>query len=380
MQHWTIPEAGRSQQGRQCTQATLDWSPDRMIRSSSNAKSVLRDARRILSAVISVHLTGHSLGRVRLATSPASEAVTWLRLAANGGRHPIYGDPGPAARLALRHRDVALLTQVLAPGSTGGYTLDLLTPKPSIGPTTGDFDRQLQVMAQTPTEAVVRQLCAGRFPRGGMPVEVRAAMEDDTFAQRMTDGLLHFWRVAFGELWAGIRTTLDADLAAKATAIGTGGIGRMLGALHAEVSWTGSHLLISSGTYQESVDLDGEELVLCPTALGWPRLAVQCCDPRDAVLVYPASGLGTQRPTPPTGLSELVGTSRAAILQDLGVARSTTELSARRQLSPATVSYHLGVLLRSGLVSRRREQRVVLYHRTGQGDAALGLPSDVFQG
>lgn len=338
---------------------------------------VLRDARRILGVVISVYLTGRTLGQVRLATSPASEAVSWLRLAANGRRHPIFGDPGPAARLALRHRDVALLTQVLAPGSAGGYTLDLLTPKPSIGPTAGDFDRQLQMTAQTPTEAVVRQLCAKRFPHGGMPVEVRAAMEDGTFAQRMTDGLLHFWRMAFGELWAGIRTTLDMDLAAKATAMGAGGISRMLGALHAEVSWTGSHLLIGS-TYQESLDLDGEELVLCPTALGWPRLAVQCCDPRDAVLVYPASGLGAQPPTPPTGLSELVGTSRAAILQDLGVARSTTELSVRRQLSPATVSYHLGVLLRSGLVSRKREQRVVLYHRTGQGDAALAL-SDVVQ-
>ena len=139
--------------------------------------------------------------------------------------------------------------------------------------------------------------------------------------------------------------------------------------------WTGSHLLIGSA-YRETFDLAGEELVLCPSALGWPRVATQCCDPHDAVLVYPAGCLGAARRPRTTGLPELVGPSRAAILRDLDVARSTSELSARRELSPATVSYHLRVLLHAGLVRRRRDRRTVLYHRTEQGDTLLGLRGD----
>ncbi|SCL26046.1 DNA-binding transcriptional regulator, ArsR family [Micromonospora pallida] len=316
---------------------------------------------------------------MRLSVSPAFEAIAWLRLAASGRRHAVHGDPGPAARLALRDRDVALVAQALPTGGNGGYTLDLLTPKPWMGPVESLLDRQLGVMTETPPEAVADQLCAGRFPQGRMPVEVRSAMENGTFARRAANGLLRFWRFVFAESWPGVRSTLETDLAARFTVIGTAGIGRMLGTLHRDVGWTGSSLSIGTSAYQETFDLDGQELVLCPTAVGWPRLAAQCCDPNDAVLVYPANGLVPSRPASDSGLPELVGTSRAAILRDLDVARSTHELSTRWRLAPATVSYHLGVLLRSGLVSRRRDRRVVFYHRTEQGDAVLGLRAGVLQ-
>ncbi|BCL17350.1 helix-turn-helix domain-containing protein [Micromonospora sagamiensis] len=329
--------------------------------------------------MIDVRLDASALAQVRLSVSPAFEAIAWLRLAANGRHHPVYGDPGPAARLALRDRDVALVAQTLLPGGNGGYTLDLLTPKPWIGPVASILDRQLGVMTETPPDVVAYQLCPGRFPVGRMPVDVRTAMEDGTFAGRAADGLLRFWRTVFAELWPGVRSTLETDLAARATVIGAAGIGRMLGTLHRDLDWTGSHLSVGTTAYQEIFDLDGAELVLCPTAVGWPQLAAQCCDPSDAVLVYPANGLVPTRPAPDSGLPELVGSSRAAILRDLGVARSTHELSTRWRLAPATVSYHLGVLLRSGLVSRRRDRRVVFYHRTEQGDAVLGLRDSVLQ-
>ncbi|MEU5566789.1 helix-turn-helix domain-containing protein [Micromonospora musae] len=327
--------------------------------------------------MIDVCLDASALAQVRMSVSPAFEAIAWLRLAADGRHHAVYGDPGPAARLALRDRDVALVAQALPSGGTGGYTLDLLTPKPWMGPVASILDRQLGVMTETPSDAAAYQLCTGRFPLGGMPTEVRTAMENGTFARRAADGLLRFWRLVFAELWPGVRTTLETDLAARATAIGAAGIGRMLGTLHRDVDWTGSHLSVGTNAYRETFELGGEELVLCPTAIGWPRVAAQCCDPRDAVLFYPANGLGPTRPASAGGLPELVGSSRAVILRDLGVARSTHELSTRWRLAPATVSYHLGVLLRSGLVSRRRDRRVVFYHRTEQGDAMLGFRADV---
>ncbi|MEV0002240.1 helix-turn-helix domain-containing protein [Micromonospora sp. NPDC050980] len=74
-------------------------------------------------------------------------------------------------------------------------------------------------------------------------------------------------------------------------------------------------------------------------------------------------------------LGDLVGTSRADILADLDVPRSTGELSRRHHLAPATVSYHLGVLLRSGLVRRRRDRHRVLYQRSASGDGLLDRPA-----
>jgi len=60
------------------------------------------------------------------------------------------------------------------------------------------------------------------------------------------------------------------------------------------------------------------------------------------------------------------------MLADLDAPRSTTELSRRLSLSPATTSHHLTALRDAGLVSARREGRSVLYARTGLGDALAG--------
>jgi DNA-binding transcriptional ArsR family regulator len=56
------------------------------------------------------------------------------------------------------------------------------------------------------------------------------------------------------------------------------------------------------------------------------------------------------------------------MLADLAAPRSTTELSRRLSLSPATASHHLAALRAAGLVSTERDGRSVLYARTSLGD------------
>jgi DNA-binding transcriptional ArsR family regulator len=90
------------------------------------------------------------------------------------------------------------------------------------------------------------------------------------------------------------------------------------------------------------------------------------------VFSYPADAIGQRRPPVPTSLADLIGPSRAALLGDLAVARTTAELSDRHGLTSATVSHHLGVLLRAGMLVRRRHGRVVLYRRSARGDGLLG--------
>jgi DNA-binding transcriptional ArsR family regulator len=309
--------------------------------------------------VIRADLDADTLAKVRLGPSPAAEATAWLALTAGGGRHPVFGDPGAAARAALADRDAALVAAVLPLPGTRAYTPDLLTPKPLT-----DLSDQLDRIAATPADTVARQLAStGR----ALPAAVRAAVDDGTFAPRAARGLQRFWRSAIADGWPSPRAAMDADLADRARTMATRGVGALLGSLHDAVVWADGTLSIRSA-WQEEFTLRGAEIVCVPGVLAWPRLAIQLCDPEDAVLGYPAAGVG-RRAGAPHAVDRLVGTTRAALLRDLDVPRSTASLATRHRLAPPTVSYHLKVLQRTGLVVAHRDGLFVLYQRTDAGHA-----------
>ncbi|MDJ0384548.1 winged helix-turn-helix domain-containing protein [Streptomyces sp. G-G2] len=90
---------------------------------------------------------------------------------------------------------------------------------------------------------------------------------------------------------------------------------------------------------------------------------------------YPARGLATLWHTdttaPPAALADLLGRTRARIISHLAEPASTTELAQRLDVSPGTVSQHLGVLHRAGLITRARQGHAVLYLRSPLGDQLL---------
>ena len=309
--------------------------------------------------MIRANLDADTLARVRLALSPAAEAAAWLGLTAARGQHPVFGDPGAAARAALSDPDAALVAAVLPPAGVRSYTPDLLTPKPIAG-----LDDQLDRIAATPPDMVAAQLAdTGRV----FPASVRDAVDRGTFAPRAASGLRTFWAAAVADGWAALRATMEADLATRARTMATRGVGAMLDSLHESVSWADGALNIRSA-WQEEFTLSRVEIVCVPAVLAWPRLSIQLCDPADAVLGYPAAGIGA-RATGPRSIDKLVGPTRAALLRDLDVPRSTAGLASRHPLAAATVSYHLKVLQRSGLVVAHRSGQFVLYQRTESGHA-----------
>lgn len=312
--------------------------------------------------MIRANLDADTLARVRLAMSPAAEATAWLALTAGRGQHPVFGDPGAAARAALADPDAGLVAAVLPPPGTRAYTPDLLTPKPLAG-----FADQLDRIATTPAETVADQLTSTGRP---LPALVRKAVDDGTFAPRAANGLHRFWRAAIADGWSALRATMDADLASRARTMATQGVGALLCSLHEAVTWDGTLNIRSA--WHEEFTLRDVEIVCAPAVLAWPRLSIQLCDPTDAVLGYPAAGVGARRPTMPHSVDRLVGATRAALLRDLDVPRSTKSLASRHNLAPPTVSYHLKVLQRAGLVTATRERQFVLYQRTDTGHAVTG--------
>ncbi|MFF2011032.1 ArsR/SmtB family transcription factor [Streptomyces sp. NPDC058195] len=322
--------------------------------------------------MISVIPDAGTLSRVRLSLSPAHDVVTWLRLTAAGRRHPFLGDPGPAARSALRRPDVALIAYCQPDGRNGlTYMPDLLTPMPSRGAAGRVFDEQLAMMDATSEEDAAHQVATVRFGGGPMPASLRSALDAGEFGRRVANGMRQFWREALADEWTGMCAALEADIAARSREMAGHGVGHLLDTLHPDIGWSGGRLDIRKGRYEEEVRPSDREVVLTPTLHA--EVGVQLETSGDLVLFYPAAGLGSALDHPRTpAMGKLLGQSRAALLGDLDVARSTGELAARIHLSPATVSYHLGVLHRSGLVLRARDRHVVRYRRSEEGDALLG--------
>lgn len=320
--------------------------------------------------MIVVDVDRASLARVRLAPSVAQELMAWLRLTVAGGRHPVYGEPGPGARRSLGLRDVAMVASVL-PSTGGGYAPDFLTPQPPASHPSRALVAQLDLVAATGGEQVSREVgyCVDFGRR--LPGTTVDAVSSGTFAQRAANGMRTFWREAIGDGWGALRDVLDADIATRSEVLARRGVGDVLGSLHQDLRWDGEQISVRK-PYDERRAIAGADLVLAPTALGWPGLTVQVCDPTEPVFSYPADAIGERRQQRAEALDELIGPSRAGILRDLGLPRSTAELSERHALTAPTVSHHLGVLLRTGMLVRRRRGRQVLYRRSARGDELLG--------
>jgi DNA-binding transcriptional ArsR family regulator len=67
-------------------------------------------------------------------------------------------------------------------------------------------------------------------------------------------------------------------------------------------------------------------------------------------------------------LGALIGAPRAQLLEMLAEPLPTIELARRLKVTPSAVSQHLKVLHATGLVTRARDGRQVLYRRTTLGD------------
>jgi DNA-binding transcriptional ArsR family regulator len=323
--------------------------------------------------IATIDLDAASLGRVRMAMSPTFEATMVLSLAVTGRVHPVVGDLSQDARRAMRHPDVRMLAQLV--GGAPAYVPDFLAPKPAAGRPAEVLRDQLDAVAETPLEILVANLASAAEAGVQLPLQVGRAVDDGTLARRAANGLALFWRETMAPRWPELRSVLERDLADRARMLGADGMNRVLRTLHAKLRWDGATLRIGTSGAETS-HATGEELVLIPSVLGWPHLFSQVIDPTNAYVCYPAARVGTatgrdRAETRSQALDELLGESRAAVLRDLDQPRTTTQLSSRRHLAPATVSYHLGALVNAGLVLRKREGRQVLYDRTTYGDLLL---------
>jgi DNA-binding transcriptional ArsR family regulator len=310
----------------------------------------------------------------RFAVAPLFELDGLLRKLArpDGGRLPRdwAARLRPAFhRLRARGRlDVVLALQ------TKFYGAAFVAPPPQSLAQTLDLD--LAQVRATPVPVARQEIreCLARRPV--TDPAVLAVLHDPRVVEIVADVLEQAWHELLAADWPQLRAICERDIVHRAGLLSRAGWAGALAGLDSRLRWRDDGIEVLLRHSSDTVDLGGAGLLLIPSVFVWPRVAAYCQPPWPHALIYPARGIGAlwepDAPAEPGALADLLGRSRAALLDTLDTPASTTQLARSLALAPGAVGDHLAVLLRAGLLSRARSGRSVFYRRTPLGDALSG--------
>ncbi|MGV9253090.1 helix-turn-helix domain-containing protein [Streptomyces sp. NPDC003697] len=319
-----------------------------------------------------------SLTRLRVArgADPLWDAVLSLHLLQNRQESLAYDGWRREVRAALLREGLADDVRALMPlCPASGYFPDFLTPSTGEASLEHGVDRVMS----TPRRRLVTELtllCADL--RGPVPRSVRWVATGDPAALRWLGSTLRrYHAVAVSPYLDAIGARVAEDRARRAEAALGGGAEGLL-ASYTELpgwQWHGGRLAVP---YPEArlMRLRGRTLTVVPGFFCVRAPLTLVNETLPPVLVYPTPPdpgwlprlrAGAGRPS----VAQLIGTSRAQVLELLRTPMTTTALAAALRLAPSTASRHATVLREAGLVVTRREGNRVLHRRTALGRALL---------
>lgn len=324
--------------------------------------------------MIEFRLSPDSLGRAKFARSPIAEVATSLRAAAAPLDGPIVHPYLREAGRQLSTGDLHLLRAIVPQGSC---VPDFMFAW-SVDPRTTIAD-QLTDLLELPDEELARDIRAVWRDRP-MPEPARRTITTGRAGREaLVQAISNYWDIAIAPQWTRMRAVIDDDISYRATRVLAGGLYDLLTDLHSEVTLHSSVLCVDKPHLPNAAYLEAE-LTLVPSVFAWPQLVVAQARPGQFELVYPARGIGRTRSVTSADetadpLGALLGRTRAAILRRLVIPMSTTHLAAELGQSPGTVSEHLAILRRSGLVTSWRSGRNVMYRITPLASSVVEVSS-----
>lgn len=331
--------------------------------------------------MIRIELGVEDLANMRFGISPLSEAVFSLRALSDPAQHTLHLPWLRATRGRLDSADIVLLESLVGPsrlpkdfrGIPSRAIADFLTPIPTRFVERVDDD--LAKIRETPLELVRRDLLASYAP-DRVPAPLRAAERRD---QRATRGLLNaicdvlgrYWERAMAPVWPQMRLVLEADTTYRARQLAIGGARLLFADMHPNVRWSDGALDVAELVGEGTIVAAGRGMLLTPSIFA-PKPVPPLLADEPPSLAYPSRGLGTLWAPPPepdpTSLVDLLGRTRALLLQMLDEPLPTIEIARRLGVTASAVSQHLRVLYATGLLTRARDRRQVLYRRSSLAD------------
>ncbi|MFJ7289129.1 DUF5937 family protein [Curtobacterium sp. NPDC098951] len=313
--------------------------------------------------MIRYHLEPSDVSAIRFGISPLSELGLGLRAFRAPDRYPLqqpWLDRIAAVRPLLD--DEVLLGLV----DERRWVADFVNPRPT-SPLTS-FDEELRALGRLPRARIVADL-----ERVHDTVPPVFTGRHEAVVERLQQALATAWELCFAPHWARMRAVLQADISHRARTAAHAGIGAVLGGLSEAVRYDGTDLDVQlTSPVARDRPIGGEGLTLVPSMFV-VRASVPIDDDLPPTVMYPARGQGAMWSTsghPDAGsVRDLLGATRAALLEALGEPASSTDLALRFGVSTSAVNQHLRVMERGGLLNRSRYGRAVLYYRSTVGDA-----------
>lgn len=324
--------------------------------------------------MISFVLGVEDLAFIRFAVSPMSETLFSLRVLRDPGLHALHLPWRRSVLPALDGLDRELLMSLVARRLT---LPDFLTPRPTtFAP---EFEDELAVARATSPAAVRADLLATHAPDPVPSALGSLAESSDATVAGLRDAICEvmraYWEVAVRPQWRNLRLVLEADMTYRARQLALGGARALFADVHPNVRWDDGVLHVDDMISRHTVVAGGRGLLLIPSVFAH-KPAPPLSPDEPPVLTYPSRGVGTLVAPAPSGgrpaLVELLGKSRARLLDLLAEPQPTIELARRLRVTPSAVSQHLRVLHSTGLIARARDGRTVLYRRTPLGDQLAG--------
>ena len=318
------------------------------------------------------------IGRIRFALSPMWEAVTSVRALSTATPNGLHAGWLRQVRPSLTELDLDLLTTLVRPA---GFIPDFLVPAPRHRSPT--IESGLAQIAASAPAVVAEQLThlaghpvAQRGPGRAERVRLLGELiaEPEAGLVRIVAELGRWWRVAIAPYWPRMRALLHNDVTYRLDELANGGVQQLFRTLHPLIGFSGDTLRITK-YYTGRAQLRQRGLLLVPCVFAWPDVLVGTADPNVANVTYSPRGLGrlwdasVGVATEP--LAAVLGRSRAALLAQLDLPMSTSQLATLLDLAAPTVNIHLKALEAAGIVGARRDGHAVLYRRSRLGDLLL---------
>jgi DNA-binding transcriptional ArsR family regulator len=325
--------------------------------------------------VIDVQMAAEDLTRLRFGYSPLAEALASLNMLHSGRAHPPHRRWAEDTRHRLRALDTTLLRAIAPPGHA------VLTPPVDLS-TPASAQHQLRLVADWPPHQLRAELETVWCGRPMATVAREVIGDGPAGARRVAAALTAYWDTALAPHWDRMRAVLEADIACRARHAALSGISAMMNDLHPQLQLDRStiHLAKTFPAGNQTHQTGGTGVLLMPTIFGGPQIRFDPGTLGRPAITYSSRELHTawdnSTSTTSDPVSALIGKGRTAILRNTALPATTTDLARELHLSGATVSVHLTILKRCGMVTSWRSGHRVFYQRTPLATSILTAASN----
>lgn len=316
--------------------------------------------------MLTYKFSADDVAEVRFAISPMGEMGLSLRVLRAPRRFPARREIVREMASGLRPRDLETLVSLV---DADLRTPDFLNPCP-VAPVAA-FENELQDFKKLSYEHYLRDLRAASPWRASG----RLPLESPDHQRLVGEALESYWDTGFARVWPRVREVLESDVTFRALTTARSGLASTLRGLSSHIDYSRNSLRLAVRDPRScEIETQGGCTTLVPT-LFTTRVSAPINLTGAPMLLYPSRGTGALRGRPTsdhrTALSELIGPAKSELLRVLAEPSSTTDLAGRLGVTPSAVSQQLRVLAHSGLLTRSRDGRRVLYVRSELGELLL---------